>query len=57
MFIIMLGTEQAGLGKLLPRRFDFSNGFDLLPIKARFMLIGFGIMRGKVIGRDTLGCI
>src|SRR5690606_14324083 len=23
------------------QQFDFSNGFDLLPIKARFMLIGF----------------
>src|SRR5690606_41632528 len=54
--IIRLGTEQDGISKLLPGCFHFSNGGDLLAIKAWFVLIGFGIMWRKIIRRNTFGC-
>ena len=49
----MLGAKQAGIGKLLPGCLHFINGFDLFAIKVRFLLISFGIMRRKIISRDT----
>ncbi|MNJ53646.1 hypothetical protein D3C77_490480 [compost metagenome] len=51
----MVGSEKASLGKGIPGRLGLGDQVDLFAVEGRLLRIAFLVVRGEVLGGDTVG--